>query len=290
MQINCCAIMVSYNPTSEIGCNVSALIGQVAEVMIVDNGSSDINSLEILAELAKQETVRVQYNPANEGIATALNQGIRYAISQGYEWVATFDQDSLAPINFVETMLTDYQSFAKKDLVSIVSPRYQMNGEIKSFAAKNINKQECVEIHTTITSGNLVKVSVFEEVGFFDDSFFIDYVDHEFCLRVRSKGLLIAESYNSVLSHNLGDSNKHKIFSMELVTTNHSPIRRYYKYRNLVKTFKKYYWFEPLILTLQFRSLLVEPIKILLWEKEKSTKILSIYKGLWDGIVQKNST
>jgi GT2 family glycosyltransferase len=39
MQSNCCVVMVSYNPVSETGVNVNALVGQVAEVVIVDNGS-----------------------------------------------------------------------------------------------------------------------------------------------------------------------------------------------------------------------------------------------------------
>lgn len=287
MQNNCCAVVVSYNPTPETGVNVHALVGQVAEVLVVDNGSTGRESLELLAKLAEQATVTVKYNPTNVGIAAALNQGVRYAIDQGYEWVATFDQDSLAPGNFVQTMLADYENFVEQDLVVIVAPKYQMNGNITSFASQQLAGKGCIEIKTTITSGNLVKVSVFAQVGFFDESFFIDYVDHEFCLRVRSKQLLVVESQNAILEHKLGDSSNHRILTMKLVTTNHAPIRRYYKYRNLVRTFRKYYWFEPLALVIQFKSLLIEPVKILLWETNKWAKVSSIYKGLLDGLLQK---
>jgi rhamnosyltransferase len=265
MQNNCCVVMVSYNPTCETGVNVNALVGQVAEILVVDNGSTSEESSELLDKLAVQATVTVEYNPTNIGIAAALNQGVRYALDKGYEWVATFDQDSLAPINFIQTMLSDYESFTEKELVAIVAPKYQMNGGITSFTSKNLMEKGCSKIKTTITSGNLVKVNFFEKVGFFEESFFIDYVDHEFCLRIRSKGLLVVESQNAILWHNLGNSSTHKILEVKLVTTSHSPIRRYYKYRNLVRTFKKYYWFEPLMLTIQFKSLLIEPVKILLW-------------------------
>jgi rhamnosyltransferase len=287
MQSNCCAVVVSYNPTSETGVNVNALIGQVAEVVVIDNGSAGQESLELLAKLAGQETVTVKYNPTNVGIAAALNQGVRYAINQGYEWVATFDQDSLAPSNFIQTMLSDYENFVEQELVVILAPKYQMNGEITSFASQKLAGKGCSKIKTTITSGNLIKVNFFEQVGFFEESFFIDYVDHEFCLRVRSQKLLVVESQNAILGHNLGDSSKHQILAMKLVTTGHAPIRRYYKYRNLVRTFKKYYWFEPLMLAIQFKSLLIEPVKILLWETNKWAKVSSIYKGLLDGILQK---
>ncbi len=287
MQINCCAIIVSYNPAPETEINVNAIVRQVAEVVIVDNGSSTPESLELLAKLAQQQRVKIQYNSTNTGIATALNQGVRYAINQGYEWVATFDQDSLAPSHFIQTMLNDYEDFAEKELVAIVAPKYQMNGEITSFASRNLVDKGCSKIKTTITSGNLVKVNFFETLGFFEESFFIDYVDHEFCLRVRSKGLLVIESHNTILEHNLGDSSRHQVLAVKLITTSHSPVRRYYKYRNLVRTFKKYYWFEPLTLVIQFKSVLIEPVKILLWETDKFAKISSICRGLLDGIIKK---
>jgi rhamnosyltransferase len=193
----------------------------------------------------------------------------------------------LAPSNFIQTMLEDYERCDSRDLVAIVAPKYQMNDSITSFV--NGKKGEYFnEIKTTITSGNLVKAPTFEKVGLFEDSFFIDYVDHEFCLRVRINGLLIIESQNSTLFHNLGDSSIHQVMSVKLVTTSHSPMRRYYKYRNLVKTFRRYYWFEPWMLASQFRSLLIEPIKILFWESNKKEKIYSIYKGLVDGVMQKD--
>jgi rhamnosyltransferase len=286
MQSNCCVVVVSYNPTSEILVNVNALIGQVAEVLVVDNGSGQ-ESLAFLAELSKKESVTVKYNLTNVGIAAALNQGVRYAIEKGYEWIATFDQDSLAPSNFIQMMLADYESFIEQEFVAVIAPRYKMNGSITSFTSQKLEGDKCSKIKTTITSGNLVKVDSFEKIGFFEESFFIDYVDHEFCLRIRSNGLLVVESQNAILEHNLGNSSAHQVLAIKLVTTSHSPIRRYYKYRNLVRTFKKYYWFEPLMLATQFKSLLIEPIKILLWETDKWAKISSIGKGLLDGVLYK---
>lgn len=142
MQSNCCVVMVSYNPVSETGVNVNALVGQVAEVVIVDNGSVGQESLELLAKLAGQETVTVKYNPTNVGIAAALNQGVRYALDRGYEWVATFDQDSLAPSHFIQTMLAEYESFTEQELVAIIASKYQMNGNITLFTGTVLLKKD----------------------------------------------------------------------------------------------------------------------------------------------------
>jgi rhamnosyltransferase len=282
MNNNSCVVLISYNPDINILTNVNALLEQVGEVIIVDNGSGE-KSLAILESLPKSKKIVILHNPTNLGIATALNQGVRYAIAQGYEWIATFDQDSLAPENFIQTMLNDYESYDDHEIVAVVCPKYQINNDTISFSqAKETGKISAVK--TTMTSGNLIKTSTFEKVGFFNDSFFIDYVDHEFCLRVRSNKLQIVESQNSILKHSLGESNTYQFMKIKIVTTDHSPIRRYYKYRNMVKTFKMYYWFEPFMLITQFKSLLIEPIKILCLEKNKIEKISSIYKGVFDGV------
>ena len=111
-------MVVSYNPTQQIIENVKALIPQVAEILIVDNGS-DAGSLRILEELSKESAVTVEHNRSNLGIATALNQGVKYASERGYEWLATFDQDSLAPVNYLQTMFDAYSSCEDHKLVAI---------------------------------------------------------------------------------------------------------------------------------------------------------------------------
>jgi rhamnosyltransferase len=287
MKDSLCVVLVSYNPTEHLLKNIDALIPQVAEILIVDNGSSS-DSLYILEQLSKKKSVKVEYNSNNLGIATALNQGVKYASKHGYEWVATFDQDSLAPANYIQTMLETYHSYNDlfcNKLVAIVAPRYQTDtGEIY-FSKEKDNELNFSTIKTTITSGNLVRVAAFEKVGLFDNSYFIDYVDHEFCLRVRSKGWSIVESHRSLLLHSLGNSTLHKIGGFRIVTTGHSPIRRYYKYRNLIRTLKRYYWFEPWMLIKDLKCLFFEPLKILLFEKDKFSKLGSIYKGVFDGTI-----
>ena len=288
MYDSCCVVLVSYNPTRQIVENVNALIPQVAEIFIVDNGSNS-DSLIILEELASKKSTSIKYNPTNLGIATALNQGVEYASKRGYEWLVTFDQDSLAPFNYIQTMIDAYYHCDWHELIAIVAPRYQTNIGIISFSRKQSESQFFSKIKTTMTSGNLVKIDTFGRVGLFDDSFFIDYVDHEFCLRVRSKGLSIIESNKSLLFHSLGNSTIQRFMGINIITTGHSPVRRYYKYRNMIKTLKKYYLFEPFILFEILKSLLFEPVKIFLFEEDKFLKVKSIFRGIFDGINRMDS-
>ncbi len=289
MYKNCCVVLVSYNPTHQIVENVKALIPQVAEVFIVDNGSNP-DSLLILEELERELLVNIHYNSTNLGIATGLNQGVHYASDNKYEWVATFDQDSLAPDDYIKTMLDPYYICEQCESIAIISPQYQTNTGIISFSKTKDKEQAYCQIKTTMTSGNLVKLETFKKVGLFDDSLFIDYVDHEFCLRVRMKGLSIIESQGSLLKHSLGNSTIHNILGFKIITTGHAPIRLYYKNRNLIKILSKYYLFEPLLI-MDLRSLIFDTLKILFFEQDKLSKIQHICKGIIDGIksLQTNS-
>jgi rhamnosyltransferase len=284
----CCAVVVSYNPTEQIIKAVESLAAQISDVIIIDNASK-VDSMPILQILETIHNVKVQYNKTNLGIATALNQGIKYANQQNYKWFATFDQDSLTSPDYFKTMMDAYNDYDKKDLVAIVAPRYATKTGLLSFSESTDSKDEISNTHnivkTTITSGNLIKLSIFEKTGNFDESLFIDYVDHEFCLRLKHHGFQILESCHSFLQHELGESVCYNFMGVDIVTTNHSHIRRYYKYRNMVAVLRKHAKSEPSIMYPMIRALFLEPLKIISLEKNKVKKIQYILKGLLHGIM-----
>jgi rhamnosyltransferase len=284
LSLSCCAIVISYNPTLNLVKAVNSLSSQFSFVIIIDNGSQ-YDSISILRGLEAISNVSIKYNEDNLGIATALNQGIKCAENMGYEWVGTFDQDSLAPPNYLETMIAAYEDCEDHTSVAMISPIYLTTTGLVSFSDSyrdnNLNKYRVVK--TTMTSGNIIKTSIFKAVGDFDESFFIDYVDHEFCLRLRKNGFKIIESCSSFLHHQLGDSVIYKFAGISITSSNHSHTRRYYKYRNMVKVFKKYTLFDVSIVYPMLKSLFVEPLKIVLLEKEKYLKMKYILKGVSHG-------
>lgn len=74
----------------------------------------------------------------------------------------------------------------RKDILSIF-PNF-VDERIQSIEENsNMNSYEYVD--ADITSGNLLRKEVFEKVGFFDDSLFIDLVDTDFCMRLNEKGI-----------------------------------------------------------------------------------------------------
>lgn len=280
----CCAIFVTYNPDPALIRNVSSVLQQASEIVIIDN-ASNIDAQEILKDISKDEKVTLILNDCNRGIAYALNQGVKYAIAHEYQWLLTFDQDSLAPVDYLEVLLSTYYGVEDRNDIAIVSPTYTTSAGTVSFAhsSKNSDNKSYSDIETTMTSGNLIATKVFSAVGLFNEDFFIDFVDHEYSLRLARSGFRVIESHQVRLQHELGSCTNHNFFGLNIFTTNHNAIRRYYKYRNMIGILKVYF-FDSFSISFQIlRAFVSEPIKILMFEQDKSSKIKSILKGIYHG-------
>ena len=283
-----CAVIVSYYPSVEILENVAALLDQVDEVVIVDNGSGDI-SKEILGKLSDYPTVRIIYNTENFGIAAALNIGVKYAKDAGYQWLATFDQDSKVTPDIIAKMLQVYNTYPDKGKIASLSPRYQnqSTGKIATSASKKsaCNTSSYVEVLVVMTSGNLLKMSTFNEVGYFNEDLFIDHVDNEFCLRCAAHGYKILEVQDAILLHCIGFPIQHRILWALKTTTNHSSLRRYYVARNAVFVYKKFVFIYPAWVLSDAYKFLKLVIMLVLFEKNRFQKVGAIIKGVWHGLL-----
>src|SRR5579862_1868913 len=71
-------VIVTHNSAGDIGPCLDAALATGAEVVVVDNGSSD----ETLSEI-RERRVDLIANPDNRGFASAVNQGVR-ALSAEY--------------------------------------------------------------------------------------------------------------------------------------------------------------------------------------------------------------
>ena len=171
MMCKVAAIIVSYNPDSNLFDSINLLLNQVEKVIIVDNGSKE-KYVKYIKSI-NEDKIEIILNKENLGVATALNIGVRKALENGYEWILTMDQDSKASPDMVKKMFNVYNSInreERKDILSIF-PNF-VDERIQSIEENsNMNSYEYVD--ADITSGNLLRKEVFEKVGFFDDSLFI---------------------------------------------------------------------------------------------------------------------
>ena len=273
-----CAVIVSYNPGAALVENVAALSSQVARLVIVDNGSGE-DSKSYIDEAQRVYGCEIIWNGCNLGIAAALNAGICYAESQKCDWVALFDQDSQVQGAFVAPMLSAYEAYARPEKIAIVAPRYVDRDSLMPMLP--MVSRSGVTL-ATMTSGSMIPIRIFHACGLFDESFFIDYVDHEFCPRVRSMGFVIVQAEMGVLLHSLGAMTVHRLFGKKIVTTNHRAARRYYITRSRIWLYRKYLWRDFLWTRTDALGMLEEVVKILFVERGRPAKLRNILLGTFD--------
>ena len=277
------AIIVSYNPDNNLLDSVNLLINQVERIIIVDNGSEPEKKKNInLIRSIDEEKIEVIFNEENLGIATALNIGVRSALKQGYKWILTMDQDSKVSKNMVHKMLEVYNSIDEKERRDILSIFPNFVDERVQSIEENSDMDVYEYVDADITSGNLLKSEVFDKVGFFDDSLFIDLVDTDFCMRLNEKNIKMIKVRDAILYHSLGESQSVKSIFGKFNTSNHSALRRYYMTRNRFYTWEKYKDLNSFTLNRDKSLFKKEFVKIILGEKDKINKIKMVFKGYKD--------
>jgi rhamnosyltransferase len=233
----------------------------------------------LLRKIEERQCCTVIRNHQNLGIAAALNLGVKYALEAGFDWIATFDQDSRVCDGFISQMLETYQQTPHPEQVALIAPTYV---DRESGVRGTLTGAGDVGVLTTMTSGSIMPSSTVQDFGPFDESLYMDYVDMDFCLRVRRKGMLILQS-PAVLFHSLGMTTYHRFFGHAFATTNHSAGRRYYITRNRLRLLIRYAADWPWVWC-ECRSILFETVKIALVEDNKWKKFRAMAAGAADAL------
>lgn len=288
--MSCCAIIITFYPGDDITENIAVLSDQVDEIVIVDNGSGDAFD-GLFGSLARLPKVSIIFNQENLGIAAALNIGVKKAKTNNYQWVITFDQDSQASPYMIETMIKAYDAYPQKEIVASLSPKLMtksnehiLNSHLISTSCEELPYSE---VQVVITSGNLLKLSVFDTVGYFNETLFIDYVDAEYCLRCITDGYRILEVEGAVLLHDIGFPTQHRLLWKTPTAMNHNALRRYYITRNAIYTFKKFILKQPVFVITNTVGLLKNFVTMVLFESDRNKKLAATYRGFIDGLFGK---
>lgn len=267
------AVVVLYNPAQEHLGNIGYYSDSVGRVYAIDN--SEGRNPETAAQLATIPAVVYLPNQSNQGIASALNTGAERAIADGYDLLLTMDQDSTATPGMVAALVSCFDS-AGREAIGIVSPCHQLGETYK------LQPGECVDIEVAMASGNLLNLNAFKTIGPFRDDYFIDYVDHEYCLRLRQHGFRIIQANKAILRHRLGAMTWHRLLHKRIKLGNHSPLRRYYAFRNRFHLYRQYKKAFPVYFRYFYREIFQEIGALLLFEQQKLEKLRMMLRGYLD--------
>lgn len=278
------AILVLYNPNiEEVLLSINTLAPQVDELCLIDNTpDQDIHDIFRSFE-------NIHYIPLfnNVGIATAQNVGIKYFECNNFDFVLFSDQDSLAPKNLVSNLLIDFYRLQQEGInVGLVGPLpinkhtgKPYHNRKKYIKDINVHNELYIECQSIISSFSLIPLVYFKKIGLYKDELFIDFVENEWCFRIREMlGVSAYISTRLTIQHELGKSKKFLWFNISIS----SPFRIYFQVRNYLWLRKKSYvsveWKKQ-----TFRKLILKLLYYPIFPQNRWDYIKRIFNGFRDG-------
>lgn len=247
------AIVVWFNPNEYFSQNVRTYSKNFKKVFIIDNSESDN------CELARNVENSVYIaNKANLGIAAALNIGCQKAKEAGFSWVLTMDQDTKWNENQLEQFIEQCISMTSEDdRVKSFAPCFEVERKIHhsflgickrklyTFVTKKQYKEkfnpDSGYVDRVISSGNMIELATWQKIGKFNESLFIDEVDHDFCYRLREADYKIFKFRLIEIDHQTLDEDK-KTFFPEWFrdSSKGNSMRLFYIFRNRMFVIKRH--------------------------------------------------
>ena len=262
-------VVVFYNPDEENINYIDTYIDDIDRLYVVDNSEDDI------IRVKSNKKIKYVKLEENKGMASALNIGANLAIKDKYEWLLTLDQDSKITSKNINDM-KKFISNSKEEKIGLVSPYHDIGDKMDT------TKDEYTDIIEIMTSGNIINLKAYDEIGGFKDWLFIDAVDCEYCMNLHKHNYKVLRLNKVIMKHNLGNYTTHKFLGKEYRCSNHSAIRRYYMVRNNLYIRDMYKDLYPEYCNWLIRIQKGQVKRIIFFEKDKLKKIKMMYKGYKD--------
>jgi rhamnosyltransferase len=282
-----CAGIVLYNPEiKRLRENVAAIQKQVDSIILIDNCSK--NSDYILKEYEQFNDIVIIKNNENKGIAFALNQICDKAIDMGFDWVLLLDQDSVCSPNIIST----FEKYILEKDVALLTPYIVDINKISLEEYEKIKLSETSLVDWAITSGSLIKLSVWKKIGGFYNELFIDAVDIDYSRKLEINGYKQLRVNKEYLLQEVGRAEPTPIIRLHkdnagkwtvkrYFRTNHSLLRQYYMTRNNIILAKKYRRYKSIWKGVIF--VIIMSLPKLFVEKNKMKLFKTLVKGFYDG-------
>jgi GT2 family glycosyltransferase len=291
-----CGVLVTFNPDGPLlESAVDAATRELDELVLIDNGSRPeavAAVREILARVSQAEIPRARISPRyfdrNRGLPVAFNEAIRMARAGGHDFLLLLDQDSVLRPDAVRALLDVYARW---------------NARVPIGALEGFNEEPTVlptddflegylrrhgpplepgldEDYLATNSGLFIPLARIDEVGGFDESFFLDAVDFEFGLRLRSHGFRLLRVAGARIGHRRGEPTDLRLGPFKGAVRRVSPSRHYYVARDVMRTFRRYGRRFPLIGAILFSMPFREAGLVVLFYPNRWTHLRYIGLGL----------
>jgi rhamnosyltransferase len=275
------AVVTAYHPDERLTAVVASALESCAEVVVADNTPSGSPTL---TETLADPRVRVLRSGRNVGLAGALNAGVR-ALSADVDAVLFLDQDSVLPPETVGALA----AYLADPTIGVAAPTpwdAQHESSYDNLAALRADVADRTDV---ITSGMLVRRDCLERVGAFREDFFVDFVDIDFCLRLRRTGARIVQDQRLKLPHSLGDRRVHRLGPLKVQVVHYPAWRHYWIARGASTLLRENLRRDPKWSLKAVLFLLSWLMRATLFEPARRTHVPALLHGVRDGLLGKLS-
>ena len=276
--------IILYRPEKSLLDLINVLISQKVEVLLfINEGNSTTD--EIIRNI-KLDFISVGFNV---GVSAGLNYIIEKFLDSNYDFLFTFDQDSMIDDNYIKIMIDNYKNALKidKNVVclspKIIDEKFDNEELIKENYYKSRNISKFKDVKFSITSGSVFIKNSFLKVGFMNELLFIDGVDTDWCERAVLKKLKLFKSNNVFLKHKIG--NKFiNVFGIKK-SYHQLDLRVYYIIRNSIYLIlygeNRIYW-----KLIEFQRTIIRILGYPLLSIKKTKTLLIIFLAIKDGFIK----
>ncbi|MBM6615368.1 glycosyltransferase [Desemzia sp. RIT804] len=274
--------IILYFPTIENINQILTLKDLVEKIYLYDN----TDDKEVASKIKKQFSNHMNFEyingKTNDGMAKALNNLCKRAIKHKHDFIITLDQDSIFEKEEIEEYIYIIKKEVNKDYgIGLFGPQIvYLDGKLSVSDSKkktnnNTNELQITNREWIITSGSAINLSIFSNMEGFDEKYFIDRVDHDYCKQLRNHNKKIVQINNIQLYQHLGNNTKNILM---YTYSEHNSLRNYYMFRNRIYYYNKFYEGVEKQLKIVLGSA-KQMILILIFDKNKYSKIKKIVEG-----------
>lgn len=281
------AVVVTYLPDADFPARAARILEQAGTLVVVDNSPTPETPPALVALGALPGAILLR-NGNRGGLAGALNRGADYALSVGAEFVFTFDQDTEIPAAYVDTMLAAVRAAPR---VGMLGPVFRNRstgapGRIVLYAGGRVRSawlepgRETIEAFFVINSGAVIRSECFARTRYRED-FLVDFVDIDFCWRLRQQGWEIAVTRAATISHGIGNR---RPGSWRFSPTFYPPRRKYLMTRNRIVTWRELMRRFPGFVANDALYCGLDIVRTLLLEPGRGRNFAAFARGIVDGL------
>lgn len=171
--------LILYHPEESVLRRIERMINLGFCVYVFDNSPFDSKFARNIQE--NQNTYYLT-SGKNVGLGFSLSLLCATAFAHGYQQLLFLDQDtgiSAQTLAYIESFPQTLSSSIKQQYAALV------------FNGHTAADHSVQEVRLAISSGSLFNLAALQQIGWHNESYFVDCVDYEFCVRARRLGFKI---------------------------------------------------------------------------------------------------